>query len=86
VKRKRRKRFVSAERAERTIEKQADLDPQSVGMMEDVLADLSLDELREFLEADLIEAPVDPEFKERLREQLWAQLQEQLRLRGRDPH
>ena len=30
------------------------------------------DELREFLEADLLGVQADPEFKERLREKLWA--------------
>lgn len=40
-------------------------------MMDDVLTDFSVDELREFLEADLIDVPVDPEFKERLRRRLW---------------
>ncbi len=49
----------------------ADLDPDAFEMMDDVLADFSVDELREFLEADLIDVPVDPEFKERLRRQLW---------------
>lgn len=49
----------------------ADLDPDAFEMMDDVLTDFSVDELREFLEADLIDVPVDPEFKERLRRQLW---------------
>jgi hypothetical protein len=40
-------------------------------MVEEALADFSIDELREFLEADLVDVPVDPEFKERLRERLW---------------
>jgi len=33
--------------------------------------DFTLDELREFLEADLVEVRADPEFKERLRRRLW---------------
>lgn len=49
----------------------ADVDSDAFEMMDDVLADFSVDELREFLEADLIDVPVDPEFKERLRRQLW---------------
>ena len=40
-------------------------------MVEEALQDFSIDELREFLEADLLDVPVDPEFKERLRERLW---------------
>jgi len=50
--------------------------------MEDALTDFSIDELREFLEADLVDVPVDPEFKERLRERLWALVQERA---GRRP-
>jgi hypothetical protein len=38
---------------------------------EDALTDFTLDELREFLEADLHPVPADPEFKERLRRRLW---------------
>jgi hypothetical protein len=49
----------------------ADVDSDAFEMMDDVLADFSVDELREFLEADLTDVPVDPEFKERLRRQLW---------------
>jgi hypothetical protein len=41
-------------------------------VMESAVMDLSLEELREFLEADLLDVPVDPEFKERLRQRLWA--------------
>jgi hypothetical protein len=33
--------------------------------------DIPLDELREFLSADLFEVPADPIFKEGLREKLW---------------
>ena len=47
--------------------------------MEDVLTDFSIDELREFLEADLLDVPMDPVFKERLRERLWALGQERAR-------
>ena len=39
--------------------------------LDDSLMDFSLDELREFLEADLVEVRADPEFKERLRRRLW---------------
>lgn len=57
--------------------------------MEDVLEDISIDELREFLEADLIDVPVDAEFKERLRQQLWEIVQRQAARRdpsGKGPH
>lgn len=36
----------------------------------------SPEELREFLAADLIEDPADPDFRERLRSELWAIVQE----------
>ena len=39
--------------------------------LDDSLMDFSLDELREFLEADLVDVRADPEFKERLRRRLW---------------
>lgn len=54
-------------------------------MTEDTLTDFSIDELREFLEADLVDVKVDPEFKERLRRQLWELVQEHARTRG-GPH
>ena len=45
--------------------------------------DCSLDELREFLEADLIDVHADPEFKENLRRKLWDLVRVRNRLRGR---
>ena len=38
---------------------------------EDQFPDVTLDELREFLEADMMDAKADPAFKERLRKELW---------------
>jgi hypothetical protein len=57
-------------------------DRETLKMMEDILTDFSIDELREFLEADLVDVKVDPEFKERLRKQLWDLVQDQVRTRG----
>ena len=37
--------------------------------------EITMDELREFLEADLFGATADPEFKEELRQTLWDFLQ-----------
>ena len=55
-------------------------DREALEMMEDILTDdFSIDELREFLEADLVDVKVDPEFKERLRRQLWDLLQDRAR-------
>jgi len=53
-------------------------------MADEAMADFTLEELREFLAADSVEVPVDPEFKERLRRKLWALVQEQIRQRRRD--
>ena len=58
---------------------EAGQDREALKMMEDILSDFSIDELREFLEADLVDVKVDPEFKERLRKQLWDLVQEQAR-------
>lgn len=41
-------------------------------VMDGSVMDFTMDELREFLEADLLDVEVDPEFKERLRKRLWA--------------
>jgi hypothetical protein len=43
-------------------------------VMDESAMDFTMDELREFLEADLLDAPADPEFKERLRKKLWTML------------
>lgn len=39
--------------------------------IEDLASEVSAEELREFLAADGLDVPFDPEFKENLREQLW---------------
>lgn len=39
--------------------------------MEETLMDVTADELREFLEADVMDVRVDPAFKEALRRRLW---------------
>ena len=70
--RRRRKR-----RVERDV--QTGQDRKALKMMEDILSDFSIDELREFLEADLVDVKVDPEFKERLRKQLWDLVQDHAR-------
>jgi len=38
---------------------------------DDRFSDVTLDELREFLEADMMDVQADPNFKERLRKKLW---------------
>ncbi|MFI5216160.1 MAG: hypothetical protein ACHQ3O_06425 [Candidatus Limnocylindria bacterium] len=48
--------------------------------MEDAPMDFTMDELREFLDADVRGVRADPGFKERLRRRLW----EMVRFRGDD--
>lgn len=63
------------------------MDLDALGMSEDAISNFSVDELREFLEADLIDVPIDPEFKERLREQLWNLVQRRSRpVPAREPN
>ncbi len=45
--------------------------PGGADVMDESWMDYTLDELREFLEADVLEVRADPEFKERLRRKLW---------------
>jgi hypothetical protein len=40
-------------------------------LLEEEIAGVTLEELREFLEADHLDVPADPGFKERLRQKLW---------------
>ena len=53
-------------------------------MADEAMADLTIEELREFLQADSLDVPVDPAFKERLRRKLWELVQEQVRQRKGD--
>ncbi len=48
-------------------------------VVDEAFMDFTMEELREFLEADLIDVRADPEFKERLRRQLWKMVQAQAR-------
>jgi hypothetical protein len=48
-------------------------------VMDESMMDFTMDELREFLEADLLDVHVDPEFKERLRRKLWEMVQARAR-------
>jgi hypothetical protein len=51
---------------------------------EAAMANFTIEELREFLQGDASDVPIDPAFKERLRRKLWALVQEQLRQRRGD--
>ncbi len=54
------------------------------GVVDEGVLDCSLDELREFLEADLVDVHVDLEFKQSLRRKLWDLLRVRNRMRGRE--
>ena len=54
-------------------------------VMDGSVMDFTLDELREFLEADLLDVEADPEFKERLRQRLWALISARTQQRSREP-
>ena len=75
-------------RRKRRVEQDTEIgqDREALKMMEDILSDFSIDELREFLEADLVNVKVDPEFKERLRKQLWDLVQDNARGSQRGSH
>ena len=47
--------------------------------MDESMMDFTMKELREFLEADLLDVHADPEFKERLRRKLWQIVQTRAR-------
>ena len=66
----------------RTTSKQ--IAERNQGMTDEAMADFTIEELREFLQADSLDVPVDPAFKERLRRKLWDLLQEQVRHRRGD--
>lgn len=50
--------------------------------IEALATDVSAEELQEFLAADGLDVPFDPEFKERLREQLWALVRSRFQPKG----
>lgn len=45
-------------------------------MAREIAKEFSTEELKEFLEGDLQPTQADPDFQERLREELWAMVQE----------
>lgn len=53
--------------------------------IDEAMTDLTEEELREFLHGDLLDVPVDPRFKERLKQRLWKLVQEQASRREREP-
>jgi hypothetical protein len=55
------------------------------GGVEEGAMEYSLEELAEFLEADLADVPTDLEFKQTLREKMWDLVDTRNRARGRWP-
>jgi hypothetical protein len=51
-------------------------------VIEEIAAEFSTEELLEFLEADHQPVDADPEFRERLREELWALVRRQAEPKG----
>jgi len=70
----------SARRGDRRTGVSEERDP---GVVDEGVVDYSLDELREFLEADLVDVYADLEFKQMLRQKLWDLVQARNRLRDR---
>ena len=55
------------------------------GPEDDASRQVSIEELGEFLEGDLLDVPARPEFKERLRRKLWGIVRSRAVNRPRDP-
>lgn len=53
-------------------------------MTDEVTTEFTVEELREFLQGDILDVQVDPAFKERLKRKLWKLVKEQAR-RREDP-
>jgi hypothetical protein len=68
--------------ARREDQGQRSIEGRDAGVVEEGVLDCSLEELREFLEADLVDVPVDLEFKQSLRRKLWDLVQVRNRMRG----
>ena len=74
--------FVTA-RPNRKIEDATSSSEWSDVASEEVAMDFTAEELREFLEADLLGVEADPQFKEELRESLWSMVSNRLGNRPR---
>ena len=64
----------------RQVAKQA-TDAERESMTDEVMTEFTIEELREFLQGDILDVPVDPAFKERLKRRLWELVKEQARQR-----
>jgi hypothetical protein len=75
-----------AERAEQTEQTEPTGQEEKAGrgtlVIDEIAAEFSTEELLEFLEADQRPVEADPEFRERLREELWALVRKQVERKG----
>lgn len=62
-------------RVSETLDESAE---RNQAMADEAMAELTIEELQEFLQADLLDVPVDPAFKERLKQRLWELVQAQV--------
>jgi hypothetical protein len=69
-----------AEQAEQTEQKEQA--GRGTSVIDEIAAEFSTEELLEFLEADQRPLEADPEFRERLREELWALVRKQIERKG----
>jgi len=58
---------------------------EAPGAVDEGAMEISLDELREFMEADLVDVHADPEFKHSLRNRLWELVRARNARRRHDP-
>ena len=58
-------------RLKRSRDRAREVLPEERGLSNDATLDFDMDELREFMEADVMDVQADPEFKEQLRRMLW---------------
>ena len=75
-----------AERAEQAGQAEQAEQEEQAGrgalVIDEIAAEFSTEELLEFLEADQRPLEADPEFRERLREELWALVRKQMERKG----
>jgi hypothetical protein len=73
----------AAERAEQAGQtEQEEQAGRGTLVIDEIAAEFSTEELLEFLEADQRPVEADPEFRERLREELWALVRKQVERKG----
>ena len=59
----------------------SDAEAERESMTDEAMTEFTVEELREFLQGDILDVQVDPAFKERLKRRLWELVKEQARRR-----